>query len=122
MRDIVHYEMVQVAGPTSHSLDDPATRHAYLTRFADQESRLYMRRFYRKYQLKTADEALTLLLRDVRKSPSKIATILRSVAPAETQARFDAYMRAALRGTPAAGLPDEDLASSIASTASTSST
>ncbi|MGF6753576.1 transglycosylase domain-containing protein [Paraburkholderia sp. GAS42] len=110
MRDIVHYEMVQTAGPSSQWLDDPATRHAYLTRFADQESRVYMHRFYTKYQGKTADEALAILLHDVRKSPPKVATVLRSVAPDEPQAWFDARMRAALKRTPAATLSSDDLA------------
>ncbi|SAK86892.1 glycosyl transferase family protein [Caballeronia calidae] len=110
MRDIVHYEMVKAAGPSSGWLDDPAVRHAYLTRFADAESRVYMSRFYAKYRSKTPDEALALLLRDVRKSPQRIATVLRSVAPDESQSWFDTRMRAALRGTPAASLTDEDLA------------
>ncbi|SAL86892.1 glycosyl transferase family protein [Caballeronia arvi] len=110
MRDIVHYEMVKVAGPSSGWLDDPAVRHAYLTRFADAESRVYMSRFYGKYRPKTADEALAVLLRDVRKSPPKLATVLRSVAPDAPQAWFDAQMRAALRGTPSASITDQDLA------------
>ncbi|MDR5733323.1 MULTISPECIES: transglycosylase domain-containing protein [Caballeronia] len=110
MRDIVHYEMVQVAGPSSDWLDDPAVRHAYLTRFADAESRVYMSRFYGRYRLRTPEEALALLLRDVRKSPPKLATVLRSVAPDEPQAWFDARMREALRGTPSASITDEDLA------------
>jgi hypothetical protein len=78
--------MVGVAGPSSDWLDDPAVRHAYLTRFADAESRVYMSRFYTRYRPRTADEALALLLRDVRKSPQRIATVLRSVAPGESQA------------------------------------
>ncbi|EIM93830.1 hypothetical protein WQE_47374 [Paraburkholderia hospita] len=110
MRDIVHYEMIQTAGPRSRWLNDPAARHAYLTRFADQESRVYMNRFYTKYQGKTADDALALLLRDVRKSPPKVSTVLRSVAPDAPQAWFDVRMRAALKGTKAASLTDEDLA------------
>jgi membrane peptidoglycan carboxypeptidase len=110
MRDIVHYETVRIAGPTSEWLDDPATRRTYLTHFADAESRVYMTRFYKKYRQKTADEALALLVRDVRKSPPKIATVLRSVAPDAPQVWFDENMRAALKGTPAATLPDEDLA------------
>ncbi|SOE52871.1 Membrane carboxypeptidase (penicillin-binding protein) [Burkholderia sp. OK233] len=110
MRDIVHYEMVQTAGPTSQWLDDPATRDAYLTRFADQESRVYMHRFYTKYRGKTADEALAILLPDVRKSSPKVATVLRSVAPDEPQAWFDAQMRSALKRTPAASLSSDDLA------------
>jgi membrane peptidoglycan carboxypeptidase len=109
MRDIVHYEMVQAAGPTSQWLDDPATRRAYLTHFADQESRVYMHRFYARYRGKTPDTALATLLSGVRKSPPKVATVLRSVAPDEPQAWFDAQMRAALKRTPAAGLSSDDL-------------
>ena len=50
------------------------------------------------------------MLRNVRKSPPKIATVLRSVSPDESQEWFDARMRAALKGTPAAWLSSEDLA------------
>ena len=99
----------QSAGPTSQWLDDPATRHAYLTHFADQESRVYMHRFYAKYRGKTPDAALATLLSGVRKSPPKVATVLRSVAPDEPQAWFDAQIRAALKRTPAAGLSSDDL-------------
>jgi len=111
MRDIVHYEMVQTTGPSSQWLNDPAIRKMYLTRFADQESRVYMHRFYTKYHGKTRDQALALLLLGVRKSPPKVATVLRSVAPDESNAWFNEKMRAALRNTPAASiLDDEDLA------------
>ncbi|CAB3750266.1 biosynthetic peptidoglycan transglycosylase [Paraburkholderia solisilvae] len=111
MRDIVHYEMIQTTGPTSQWLDDPAVRKMYLTRFADQESRVYMNRFYTKYHGKTPDAALAALLRTVRKSPPKVATVLRSVAPDASQEWFNAQMRAALKGTPAAVILDnEDLA------------
>lgn len=111
MRDIVHYEMIQTTGPTSQWLDDPAVRKMYLTRFADQESRVYMNRFYTKYHGKTPDDALAALLRTVRKSPPKVATVLRSVAPNASQEWFNAQMRVALKGTPAAVILDnEDLA------------
>ncbi|MDR6477600.1 membrane peptidoglycan carboxypeptidase [Burkholderia sp. OAS925] len=111
MRDIVHYEMVQTTGPSSQWLNDPAIRNMYLTRFADQESRVYMHRFYTKYHGKTRDQALALLLLGVRKSPPKVATVLRSVAPDESNAWFNEKMRAALKNTPAASiLDDEDLA------------
>ncbi|OLL32365.1 glycosyl transferase family 51 [Burkholderia sp. SRS-W-2-2016] len=111
MRDIVHYEMVQTTGPSAQWLNDPATRKMYLTRFADQESRVYLKRFYTKYHGKTPDQAITLLLLGVRKSPPKVATVLRSVAPEESNAWFNKMMRAALKNTPAAAmLDDEDLA------------
>ncbi|WCM24190.1 transglycosylase domain-containing protein [Paraburkholderia bryophila] len=111
MRDIVHYEMVQTTGPSSQWLDDPVVRKQYLTQFADQESRVYLGRFYTKYHDKTPDQALALLLLGVRKSPPKVATVLRSVAPDEPNAWFNAKMREALKNTPAASvLDDEDLA------------
>ena len=110
MRDIVRYEMIQTSGPSSQWLDDPAARKQYLDRFADQESRVYVKRFYTKYSGKTPGEALALMLHTVRKSPPKIATVLRSVAPDGSQGWFDAQMRAQLKGTPAQWLTDDDLA------------
>lgn len=110
MRDIVHYETIKVAGPSSQWLDNPDTRKMYLTRFADQESRVYMNRFYAKYHGKTQDEMLAVLLRGVRKSPPKLATVLRSVRPDGPQAWFNEQMRAQLKNTPKANPPDDALA------------
>ncbi|KVT40364.1 transglycosylase domain-containing protein [Burkholderia ubonensis] len=110
MRDIVHYEMIQSSGPSSSWLDDPEQRRHYLQQFVDGESKVYVKRFYTRYAGKPADDALALMLKDVRKSPPKIATVLRSVAPNESLAWFDAQMRAQLKGTPAATLSDDDLA------------
>ncbi|RDU97037.1 transglycosylase domain-containing protein [Trinickia dinghuensis] len=109
MRDIVHYEMVQTSGPSAHWFDDPAVRHRYLVQFADQESLVYLHRFYRKYHGKNADEALDLLIADMRKSPPKLATALRSVAPDEPFPWFAQRMRAALKKTPSASISDDDL-------------
>ncbi|KWE47016.1 glycosyl transferase family 51 [Burkholderia ubonensis] len=110
MRDIVHYEMIQTSGPSSSWLDDPEQRKHYLQQFVDGESKVYVKRFYTRYAGKPADDALALMLKDVRKSPPKLATVLRSVAPNESRAWFDAQMRAQLKGTPAATLSDDDLA------------
>ncbi|WP_179403522.1 transglycosylase domain-containing protein [Burkholderia guangdongensis] len=110
MRDIVHYQMIQTSGPTSAWLGDPAERAKYLQQFVDGESRVYVKRFYARYAGKPADDALALMLGNVRKSPPKIATVLRSVAPDAPRAWFDAQMRAQLKGTPAATLSDDDLA------------
>jgi len=110
MRDIVQYEMTQIAGPASQWLSDSSARKMYLTRFADEESRVYMHRFYIRYQGKTSTEALTLLLGGVHPTPAKIATVLRSVAPNGSQAWFDAQMRAGLKGTAAAAMSEADFA------------
>jgi len=108
MRDIVHYQTIQVAGPRSQWLDDPVTRKTLLTRFADQESTVYLNRFYTKYRDKNFVDAQATLLREVPKVPAKVATALRSIDPDGSREWFNAQMRAAL---PAARLPDdEDLA------------
>lgn len=110
MRDIVRYEMVEAAGPSQHWLDDPQLRERYLTRFADQESLVYLHRFYTKYQGKTAEPALDTLISSMRsKTPPKLATALRSVAPDAPRSWFDTRMRAALKGTVNAKLSDDAL-------------
>ena len=53
---------------------------------------------------------LAILLRTVRKSPPKVATVLRSVRPDASQAWFNDQMRAALKNTPKANPPDDALA------------
>ncbi|WP_414451036.1 transglycosylase domain-containing protein [Burkholderia sp. 22PA0099] len=110
MRDIVRYEMVRTTGVSAQWLNDPELRAHYLGQFVDQESRVYVKRFYTKYAGKPPDDALALMLKTVRKSPPKVATVLRSVAPDAPRPWFDATMRTTLKGTPAAGLSDDDLA------------
>ncbi|RKP53458.1 transglycosylase domain-containing protein [Pararobbsia silviterrae] len=111
MRDIVHYETIKAAGPSQTWLDDPIVRNTYLMQFVDAESQVYLKRFYEKYAGLASDDALELMLNTVRKSPPKIATVLRSVAPGEPQVWFNAQMRSQLKGTPAeTTLSDEDLA------------
>ncbi len=110
MRDIVHYEMVATAGDSTRWFSDPGLRRTYLLRFADQESLVYLHRFYLRYQGKSPDAALDTLLAGMRKSPPRVATALRSVAPDASLAWFDARMRAALKNTSGAGLSDDDLA------------
>jgi membrane peptidoglycan carboxypeptidase len=110
MRDIVHYEMIQTSGPPSAWLDDPNVRRAYLTRFADGESQVYMKRFYTRYQGMSIDDAVSTLLQHTRKGPARIATVLRSTVPDGSQAWFNAQMRAQLKGTKFEWLDNEDLA------------
>ncbi|TKC86838.1 glycosyl transferase family 51 [Trinickia terrae] len=110
MRDIVHYEMIQAAGPSASWYADPSVREAYLAQFVDKESKVYLHRFYTRYAGKTPDDALATLLAHVHKSPAKVATVLRSVAPDASLTWFSAEMRAALKGTPDASLDIYDLA------------
>jgi len=79
MRDVVHHYMHR-ASPLEEDAADPR-RQALLSRFADQEGRQFITRFYAKYQGRSRDEAEDLLLRSVRVSPVPLASVFRSLEP-----------------------------------------
>lgn len=108
MRDIVRYYMFQVPGSTAKILEDvqDPSRKVYLSRFADHEGRIFMNRFYRKYEGKSPQEALDLLLKGVLFIPSRLATVFRSVTPEADFKEFSSFMISHL---PNSKLDDDDL-------------
>lgn len=108
MRDIVRYYMTAVPGSSAKLLEDvkDERRPAYLARFADREGSLFVSRFYRKYQGKTPEQAMELLLASVRPTPQRLATVFNSVVPSATFDEFSAFLRGAL---PVADLSDKDM-------------
>ena len=95
MRDIVHHYMFNTPGASAQLLQDGADprRADYLVRFADREGQVFMRRFLVKYQGKTNDEALELLLDNVRPRPSRLAALYRTIEPEASLAQFTAFVR-----------------------------
>ncbi len=94
MRDIVHHYMFLTPGSSAKLLqdaDDPR-RAAYLTRFADHEGQVFMRRFLVKYQGKTAEQAEDALLGSVRPTASRLAAIYRTIAPEASLEQFSAFV------------------------------
>jgi membrane peptidoglycan carboxypeptidase len=108
MRDIVNYYRFRVPGATPAVLqnwNDPA-RYQYLARFADQEGRLYLGRFYAKYRGQSPDQALATLVHAMQHpTPLRVAVIYRSVHPDAGLEQFTAFMRAHF---PASALLRED--------------
>ncbi len=83
MREIVDHYMYRAPSTTARLLEnarDPG-RDEYLRRFADREGTVFLRRFYRKYRGKGADEALHALLDGVRVTPRALVVTVRSVRP-----------------------------------------
>lgn len=109
MRDIVHYEMVRDAGPSGQWLADPVLRRKYLTRFADEESLVFLGRFEKKYAGATPDQMLARMVAGLPKTPVRLAAALRSVNPDGAHAWFEREMRSALRGTRAAAMSATEL-------------
>lgn len=94
MRDIVQHYMYQIPG-VSVLLSDPEDprRREYLTRFADQEGSLFLRRFYRKYTGKNREEAFAALRQGMRATPTRLALVFRYVQPEASEEEFAAFLQ-----------------------------
>ncbi len=95
MRDIVHHYMFLTPGSSARLLqdaDDPR-RAAYLSRFADREGQVFMRRFLVKYQGKSVQEAEDLLLENRRLTASRLAAMFRTIAPDAPLDQFTAFVK-----------------------------
>jgi membrane peptidoglycan carboxypeptidase len=110
MRDVVRYYMFQLPGSSAALLqdaDDPR-RAEYLARFADREGRVFMNKFYAKYRGKTAAEAEKVLLASLRPTPTRLASVHRTIAPQASLKEFGAFLNDNL---PSANeVPDERIA------------
>ena len=98
MRDVVRYYMFQLPGSSAALLanaDDPR-RDEYLARFADREGRVFLNKFWAKYKGKTTQEAEKALLESRHQTPTRLANIHRTIAPAATLEQFRAFLDANL--------------------------
>ncbi len=95
MRDIVNYYRYRVrdASPTVLENWNNPERQKYLARFADQEGKVYLSRFYAKYRGDTPDQALEALVRDVHLTPLRAAVIYRSVKPQSGLSEFTLFLK-----------------------------
>lgn len=110
MRDIVDHYMYREPDSPARVLEDARhpRRAEYLARFADQEGREFVRRFYRKYRGMNPEQALATLLQGVRPTPVRLAVIFRSVSPEAGVDRFADFLKTHL---PASRLTDREIAS-----------
>jgi membrane peptidoglycan carboxypeptidase len=95
MRDIVNYYTFQAPGSSQNILKDPSDprRTEYLKRFADQEGRIYLERFWRKYHGKNEAEMVATLVKGVRRTPKRVAMALRAARPDDGFDAFDVALR-----------------------------
>jgi len=93
MRDVVGYELARVPGTDEYILADEhdPRRAAYLSRFADQEGKEFLRKFYAKYQGQNPDRALQTLLDGLKPTPRRLAVLYRSVKPRANASEFIAF-------------------------------
>src|SRR5205807_8289185 len=107
LRDIVRYYISQNESRKLLTTDraDPE-REAYLRRFVDQESRVYLNRFYRTYRGRAPDEALALLAQRTRPIARRLAVVFQSVRPDAGRAVLGAFLA---RYLPRDSVSDDDL-------------
>ena len=98
MRDVVRYYMAQIPGSPTRVNDkmNEEARKAYLAKFADKEGSYFIERFYQKYRDAAEGEVLPIFLREIRKSPVRLATIFRYVRPEASVEELGAFLRAEL--------------------------
>ncbi|WP_395322208.1 transglycosylase domain-containing protein [Variovorax sp. UC74_104] len=91
MRDLVRHRMFGGATDPERLLKDPADprRRELLSRFADHEGSAFLVRFHRKYQNRSAAQAEALLLRGLRSSAPRLASVLFTIEPDASDARLE---------------------------------
>lgn len=94
MRDIERYYMCRPPNGSNGVLLNAAypERRRYLARFADQEGKVFLARFYRKYAGFSPDDALEKLSRRGTATPQRLAVIYRSVRPGATLEEFTGFL------------------------------
>ncbi len=107
MRQVVdHY--IAADGQSTELLRDPNNpeRMIYLWRFADQEGREYLDRFWPDYHGRTPQQALDLLASRTRPDPRRLAVVFRSVEPDAGKEALAAFLA---RQLPRAAISDGQL-------------
>lgn len=105
MRDIVRHTMYQSPDSSARLIEsrDEARRQEYLARFADREGQVFLRRFWNKYQGRTAHEIRDDFLHGLRPGAGRLAAVFRYLSPESGQEELGDFLAARLPG----GRPDD---------------
>jgi membrane peptidoglycan carboxypeptidase len=99
MRDLVYYFQFHVAGSTAKTLDklEEMPRREYLQKFADQEGKVFLGKFYKKYRDKSPEQIMEILLDGVEYKPKRFAAIYwvlrQNLKASEDRSEFVAFLR-----------------------------
>src|SRR5215469_10407059 len=108
MRDIVLHYTAQIGVVPEQLLSNPddPNREAYLQRFADQEGRRYLTRFWSDYRGLTPAEALDQLARRTRPASRRLSVIYLTALPEASRADLGAFLT---RHLPPNSVDDDEL-------------
>ncbi|WP_458524622.1 transglycosylase domain-containing protein [Onishia taeanensis] len=97
LRDLVHHHVY--GDPDNRRLledDHDPRRSLYLSRFADQEGRIFLERFWKRHHGLDDQARMTRLFRDIRTTPVRRAAVYRYLMPEQSRDDFLVLMREAL--------------------------
>ena len=83
LREVVRHTMVQLPGSTARLLQDASDprRETYLARFADREGQIFVRRFWRKTERRTAEELRAMVIDGLGTSVDRLTAVYRYLEP-----------------------------------------
>lgn len=94
MRDIVRYSIYQNENRAQLLADDKdPRRQEYLSRFADREGRVFLLRFWRKYQGQTPEQRLTGFFNGLRPTATRLAAVHRYLVPQASMEEFSTFLQ-----------------------------
>ncbi len=94
MRDIVRYSIYLNENRTQLLKNDQdPRRQEYLSRFADREGQVFLRRFWRKYQDKDEQARLEIFIDGLRATPVRLASVHRYLMPNANIDTFATFLR-----------------------------
>ena len=94
MREVVYHHLYKPEGLARwlDSPDDPK-RNEYLQRFADNEGRVYLQRFYAKYKDKTPKQVLDMLSDRVGITPARLSMLFRAIYPDHDEFALNDFLK-----------------------------
>lgn len=110
MRDIVRHFMYRAPSTAARVLadaEDPR-RKSYLLKFADQEGRAFLARFYKKYKGLGPEDAMANLINHLAAHPRRLAAVHRYLEPQADLSTFKAFVKGRLANPTA--FDDQDYA------------
>lgn len=95
LQDIVNYSIYHGENSSYKLLadDDNPRRDQYLRRFADREGSTFLRRFWQKYQGKTAEQRLQLYISSSRQTSERLAVAFLYINPKATPAQLNSLLQ-----------------------------
>lgn len=98
MRDIVRHLIYRAPSTAAQILSDPKDpgRKEYLAKFADEEGKLFLGRFYKKYKGLSSEDITAALLNHLTANPRRLAAVYRYIYPTHDLATFSLFMKGRL--------------------------